>query len=202
MNLCCSGGINIVPETLFSCEQGELLSWFWDLALNNEELFQMIRPIDNMLSVAGINIKLREFETRCGPVPLVLQGKYQMGICHLNPGEGKKPCFAQLYRDAKVQNAINDNIKNWGVKVNISIIKRLISTLKENNVIVRSYMTMFEVYEMAKLKFKEMGIDSVPQAVMNIKQRRDLAQKITENIHPGTLNAPLSDNQIASSKDV
>lgn len=123
-NLCCSGGINIVPETLFSCEQDELLSWFWDIALNNEELFQMIRPINNMLSVAGINIKLRKFDTRCGPVPLVLQGKYQMGICNLNPEEGKKPCFAQLYTasDAKVQHAIDDNMKSWGIKVDISII--------------------------------------------------------------------------------
>ncbi|KIH65163.1 Ulp1 protease family, catalytic domain protein [Ancylostoma duodenale] len=199
-NLCCNGGINIVPETMFSCERDELLSWFWDMALSNEDMFQMIRPINNMLSVAGINIKLREFETRSGPVPLVLQGKYQMGICHLNPEENKKPCFAQLYlaSDAKVQSAVDDNMKNWGVKVDVSIIKRLISTMKEHNALVRSYMTMFEVYEMAKSKFKEQGLDSVPQVVMNIKQRRDVPQKITENIHPGTLNAPIYENQIAS----
>ncbi|KIH64075.1 Ulp1 protease family, catalytic domain protein [Ancylostoma duodenale] len=187
-------------ETLFSCEENELLSWFWDMALNNEDLFQMIRPLNNMLSVAGIDIKLREFETRCGPVPLVLQGKYQMGICHLNPDEDKKPCFAQLYiaSDTKVQNAIDDNMRSWGAKVDISIIERIMSTLKENNLIVRSYMTMFEIYEVAKSRFKEMGMNSVPQVVMNIKQRRNVPKKLTEGSHPRTLNVPVFDSQIAS----
>ncbi|RCN47036.1 hypothetical protein ANCCAN_06967 [Ancylostoma caninum] len=68
-------------------------------------------------------------------------------------------------------------MKNWGVKVDISIIKRLISILKENN---------------------EMGIENMPQVVMNIKQRRDVPQNITKNIYPGTLNVPVFDNQVVS----
>ncbi|CAJ0594805.1 unnamed protein product [Cylicocyclus nassatus] len=74
--VCCNSGVNIVSESVYKCERDDLLSWFWDIALNNKEIFQMLRPINNMLSCAGINIKLKEFGTHCGPVPLVLEGKY------------------------------------------------------------------------------------------------------------------------------
>ncbi|CAJ0594804.1 unnamed protein product [Cylicocyclus nassatus] len=59
-------------------------------------------------------------------------------------------------------------------------------------------MTMYEVYQMAQAKFKELGINSVPQVVMNVKQKRDVPEALSKDVHPGTITKPVFENQVAA----
>ncbi|KHJ95423.1 hypothetical protein OESDEN_04632 [Oesophagostomum dentatum] len=204
--LCCKNGEVQVPLSVFDPRRDERLEWFWEIAHNNEKVYQMLRPINNMIACAAINVNLKQFVPQQGPVPLVLQGAYKMGIVNLtSESENANPCFAQLYLadDFKLNHALCENVKNLSVDDDTGnliaiVIKRLISQLKEFNPIVQAYMTMLEVYVEELARTKKEGLGEIPQILMNVKQKRDVPEELTRDVHKGRLNPPVFENQVAA----
>ncbi|VDK53748.1 unnamed protein product, partial [Cylicostephanus goldi] len=197
-SICCNGGEVVVPESIFNPRRDPLLDWFWEAALQDENLFYMIRPINNMLACAGLCINLKSFKGCSGQRPLVLQGRFDIGLCHLNP-DSDRACFAQLFiaDDFKVQRSIEETMKLWNTKVEFTLLRRIMDILRKHNPIVQSYMTMYEIYseELQKQRTQE---TNTPKVIMNIKQRRDVAPSLISSVHPGRLNVPVFENQIAA----
>ncbi|EPB65785.1 hypothetical protein ANCCEY_15144, partial [Ancylostoma ceylanicum] len=195
-SICCNGGENIVPESVFNPNRDPLLDWFWEIALTNESIFYMIRPINNLLACAGININLKSFQGVPGQRPLVLQGRFDIGLCHLSP-DSERACFAQLFiaDDFKLQSSIQQTMKSWSTEVEYSIIKRLMDILRKNNAIVHSYLTMFEIY---KKQLEKNGNAPECRVIMNLKNKREITSTVAPGVHPGRLNIPVFENQIAA----
>ncbi|VDN22699.1 unnamed protein product [Cylicostephanus goldi] len=66
---CCNGGEVSVPVDVFDHTRDPLLKSFWETVLNDEHLFYMIRPLNNLLACAGVQLNLRSFPGGCAQRP-------------------------------------------------------------------------------------------------------------------------------------
>ncbi|RCN36646.1 hypothetical protein ANCCAN_17487 [Ancylostoma caninum] len=198
-SICCNGGINMVPENVCAGTKDSALNWFWERARADEKLFYMLRAVNNLVAFAGITMHLRAFDNVSGQIPLVVQGSVDVGICHMNP-DTETASFAQLYicDDFKLRHSVKETTRQWKSKVEFTVIEKIISTLREINVIAQSYMSMYEVY-LSALEEQSYSMDDIPPKIlMNLKHRRDIPDDDSTHIHEGRLNVPKIDNQVAA----
>ncbi|RCN33554.1 hypothetical protein ANCCAN_20619 [Ancylostoma caninum] len=162
-------------------------------------MFYMIRPLNNLLACAGVVLNLKTFDGATGQRPLVLQGKFDVCLCHLNPDSGHA-AFAQLFiaDDNKVKSSVEKVMHTWTTTIGFDLIEKLMKVLRENNDIVKSYVTMYEIYKKELEKHKLLGKKEHPKVLMNLKNRREVLLPIASDVHDGCLNVPEFNNQIAA----
>ncbi|KAL6723415.1 hypothetical protein Aduo_018425 [Ancylostoma duodenale] len=70
--------------------------------------------------------------------------------------------------------------------------------LRDNNKIVKSYMTMYEIYQEQLRRNRVNGITEAPKVFMNLKHRRDVPMNIAPNVHSGCLNVAHFNNEVVA----
>ncbi|KAL6738963.1 hypothetical protein Aduo_012459 [Ancylostoma duodenale] len=198
-SICCNGGVNIVPEHICSGTKDTAMDWFWERTRCDEELFYMLRAVNNLVAFAGISMHLLAFEHVSGHILLIVQGSVDVGICHMNP-DSATASFAQLYicDDFKLQHSIKETTRQRKSKVDFMIIERIIATLREINAVAQSYMSMYELY-LSTLDARCYSTDDIPPKIlMNLNHRRDSPDDVRGDIHEGQLNVPRIDNQVTA----
>ncbi|VDK45874.1 unnamed protein product, partial [Cylicostephanus goldi] len=196
--LCCNGGVNIVPEHVLPQRRDGILDWLFLEVRSNEKLYYMFRALNNLVAFAGLSIKMRQFNVGIGQLPLVVQGTVDVGICHLNP-DSDIASYAQLYicDDYKCKRSIDETLSEYKMKIEHKLVERILTTLRENNVIAMAYQSMYEVYLAEAEALRIRDNDILPKILMNLKHKREIPD-VSSNTHKGCLNIPQINNEVAA----